>query len=79
MLVLGASSTGKSSLKHLIVHDTPKAVRTSTAVVDRPVVTVSSKQYAVGEGTCAKQLVDSDVMRKSIQIVKACDEDQYSR
>ena len=80
-VIVGASATGKSSLKHLMVHDTPKAVKTSTAVIDTPaVVTVSSEQYAVEEGTSAWQLVDSDVMGKSIQecvTAKASDEGQY--
>ena len=80
-IIAGASATGKSSLKHLLVHDTPKAVKTSTAVIDTPaVVTVSTEQYAVEEGTFAWQLVDSDVMGKSIQecvTAKAYDEDQY--
>ena len=77
-IIVGASAMGKSSLKHLLVHDTPKAVKTSIAVIDTPVVTVSSEQYAVEEGTCAWQLVDSDVMGKSMQTAKAYDEDQYS-
>ena len=80
-VIVGASSTGKSSLKHLMVHDTPKAVKTSTAVMDTPaVVTVSSEQYAVEEGTSGWQLVNSDVMGKSIQecvSAKAYDEGQY--
>ena len=80
-VIVGASATGKSSLKHLMVHDTPKAVKTSTAVIDTPaVVSVSSEQYTVERGTSAWQLVDSDVMGKSIQecvTAKAYDEDQY--
>ena len=82
-VIVGASATGKSSLKHLMVHDTPKAVKTSTAVIDTPaVVTVSSEQYAVERGTSAWQLVDSDVMGKSIQecvTSKAYDEGQYPK
>ena len=80
-VIVGVSATGKSSLKHLLVHHTPKAVKTSTAVIDTPaVVIVSSEQYAVEEGTSAWQLVDSDVMGKSIQecvTAKAYDEGQY--
>ena len=82
-VIVGASATGKSSLKHLMVHDTPKAVKTSTAVIDTPaIVTVSSEQYAVEEGTSAWQLVDSDVMGKSIQecvTAKAYDDGQYPK
>ena len=63
----GPSAVGKSSLKHLLVHNTPKAVKTSTAVMDTPeVVTISSEQYAVEGGTSAWQLVGDDVMGKSL-------------
>ena len=82
-VIVGASATGKSSLKHLMVHDTPKAVKTSTAVIDTPaVVSVSSEQYAVEEGTSAWQLVDSDVMGRSIQecvTAKAYDKGRYPK
>ena len=80
-IIVGPPATGKSSLKHLLVHNTPKAVKTSTAVVATPeVVTASSEQYAVGGGTSAWQLVSSDVMGRSLQacvIDKAYDEGQY--
>ena len=56
---------GKSSLKHLLVHNTPKAVTTSAAVMDTPEV-VRSERYTVGESTSAWQLADSDIMRKSL-------------
>ena len=67
-IIVGPSAVGKSTLKHLLVHNKPKVVKTSTAVVEKPeVVTVSSEQYAVGGDTSAWQLVDNDVMGKSIQ------------
>ena len=79
--MVGASAAEKSFPKHPLVYNTPKAVKTSTAVIDTPaVVSVSSEQYAVEEGTSAWQLVDSDVMGRSIQecvSAKAYDEDQY--
>ena len=63
----GTSAVGKSSLKHLLVHNTPKAFKTSTAVMATPeVVTISSEQYAVEGGSSAWQLVDDDVMGKSL-------------
>ena len=72
---------GKSSLKHFLVHNAPKAVKTSTAVIDMPeVVSTSAEQYAVGEGTSAWQLVSNDVMGKSLHEVvrsKSYDEGQY--
>ena len=80
-IIVGPSATGKSTLKHLLVHNTPKAVKTSTAAVATPeVVTVSSEQYAVGGGTSAWQLVSSDVMGRSLRACvtdKAYDEGQY--
>ena len=66
-IFIGPSAAGKSSLKHLLVHNTPKAVKTSTAIMDSPeVVSVSSEQYVVNGGSCAWQLVDDDTMRKSL-------------
>ena len=66
-IFVGPPELGKFSLKHLLVHNTPKAVKTSTAVMDTPeVVSFSSEQYTVGETTSAWQLVNSDVMRKSL-------------
>ena len=80
-ILVGASAVGKSSLKHILVHGTPKAVKTSTAVIDTPaVVTVTTEQYAVGGGTSAWQLVSSDVMGSSLQecvTAEAYDEGQY--
>ena len=80
-IIVGPSATGKSSLKHILVHNTPKAVKTSTAAVATPeVVTVSSEQYAVGGGTSAWQLVSSDVMGRSLRVCvtdQAYDEGQY--
>ena len=80
-IIVGPSATGKSTLKHLLVHNTPKAVKTSTAAVATPeIVTVSSEQYAVGGGTSAWQLVSSDVMGRSLRACvtdKAYDKGQY--
>ena len=81
-IFVGASAAVKSTLKHLLVHNTPKAVKTSTVVVEKPVVvTVSSQQYTVQETTSAWRLVNSDVMWRSLQAcvnAKAYDKDQYS-
>ena len=66
-IFIGSSAVGKTSLKHLLVHNTPKAMKTSTAVMDTPeVVSYSSEQYAVDGDTTAWQLVDDDVMGKSL-------------
>ena len=72
-IFVGPSAVGKSSLKHLLVHNTPKAVKTSTAVIDTPEVVTkrsdmefSCEQYAVEEGTSAWQPVNSDIMKNSL-------------
>ena len=80
-IFIGPTESGKSTLKHLLVHNTPKEVKTSTAVMATPeVVTMragsevtkqtdedfSAEQYVVGESTSAWQLVDSDVMKKAL-------------
>ena len=54
-------------MKHLLVHNTPKAVKESTGVIDTPeVISVSSEQYAVEDGSSAWQMVNSDIMRQSL-------------
>ena len=68
-IFIGPTESGKSTLKHLLVHNKPKAAETSTGVMDTPEVVTkhfSSEQYAVGESTSAWQLVDSDVMKKAL-------------
>ena len=80
---VGPPESGKSTLKHLLVHNAPKAVKTSTPVVEKPeVIAISSEQYAVEGGTSAPLLVTNDVMGRSIQAcvtAKAYDEGQYPR
>ena len=60
-------------MKHLLVHNTPKTVKTSTAALETPEVVTkrsamefSSEQYAVQEGTSAWQPVSSDIMKNSL-------------
>ena len=54
--------------RHQAVHNTPKAVRRSTAVADTPeVVNISSEQYAVEGFTSAWLLVSNDVKDKPPQ------------
>ena len=81
-IFIGPPESGKSTLKHLLVHNTPKAAKKSTAVLETPevvtkrptpeVVTkqtneeISAEQYVVGESTSAWQLVDSDIMMKAL-------------
>ena len=72
-ILVGPSAAGKSTVKHLLVHNAPKEVMTSTAVLETPEVVTkrsamefSSEQYAVQEGTSAWQPVSSDVMKNSL-------------
>ena len=60
-------------MKHLLVHNAPKEVKTSTAALETPEVVTkrsamdfSSEQYAVQEGTSAWQPVSSDIMKNSL-------------
>ena len=60
-------------MKHLLVHNAPKAVKTSTAALETPEVVTKrsamdflSEQYAVQEGTSAWQPVSSDIMKNSL-------------
>ena len=72
-ILVGPSAAGKSTVKHLLVHNAPKAVKTSTAALETPEVATkrsamecSSEQYAVQEGTFAWQSVSSDIMKNSL-------------
>ena len=80
-VICGPPAAGKSSLKHLLVHNKPKAVKTSTAIMDTPdVVSTSAEQYTVEGGTSAWQKVSDDIMGKSLhQCVrsKSYDAGQY--
>ena len=60
-------------MKHLLVHNEPKAVKKSTAalatpevVTKRSTIEFSSEQYALQEGTSAWQPVSSDIMKNSL-------------
>ena len=52
-VLVGPPASGKSTVKHFLVHNEPKAV-------------ISSEQYAVQEGTSAWQPVSSDIMKNSL-------------
>ena len=60
-------------MKHLLVHNMPKVVKTSTAALETPEVVTkrsamefSSEQYAVQEVTSAWQPVSSNIMKNSL-------------
>ena len=78
-IFVGPSAAGKSTLKHLLVHNKPnKAITTSTAVMATPEVVTkrsdkdtSFEHYVVGGNTSAWQPVDSDVMKKALRALIA--------
>ena len=71
----GPPGKGKSCLKHLLVHDKPKEVKTSTGVMEKPdVVTISAEKYAV-EGTSVWLPLTDDKMASSIK--SSCQKRQY--
>ena len=83
----GPPGKGKSCLKHLLVHDKPKEVKTSTGVMEKPdVVTISAEKYAV-EGTSVWLPLADDEMASSIKSCQTCKyhipedgpEDQYDK
>ena len=64
----GPPGKGKSCLKHLLVHNKPKEVKTSTGVMEKPdVVTISAEKYAV-EGTSVWLALTDDKMASSIRL-----------
>ena len=72
-ILVGPSASGKSTVKHLLVHNAPKAVKVSTAALETPEVVTkqsaldfSSEQYSVQEGTSSWQPVSSDIMKNSL-------------
>ena len=71
----GPPGKGKSCLKHLLVHDKPKKVKTSTGLMEKPdVVTISAEKYAV-EGTSVWLPLTDDKMASSIK--SSCQKRQY--
>ena len=71
----GPPGKGKSCLKHLLVHDKPKEVKTSTGVMEKPdVVTISAEKYAV-EGTSEWLPLTDEKMASSIK--SSCQKRKY--
>ena len=74
-ILAGPPGKGKSCLKHLLVHDKPKEVKTSTGVMEKPdVVTISAEKYAM-EGTSVWLPLTDDKMASSIK--SSCQKRQY--
>ena len=71
----GPPGKGKSCLKHLLVHDKPKEVKTSTGVIEKPdVVTISAEKYAV-KGTSVWLPLTDEKMASSIK--SSCQKRKY--
>ena len=71
----GPPGKGKSCLKHLLIHDKPKEVKTSTGVMEKPdVVTISAEKCAV-EGTSVWLPLTDDKMASSIK--SSCQKRMY--
>ena len=71
----GPPGVGKSCLKHLLVHNKPKEVKSSTHVMEKPdVVTISAEEYEV-EGTCVWLPLTNEKRASSIR--SACQNHKY--
>ena len=74
-IIMGPPATGKSCLKHLLVHNKPKEVKISTPVMAKPeVVSISAEKYAV-EGTTVWLPLSDEKMACSIR--SSCLSRQY--
>ena len=75
-IFMGPPATGKSSLKHLLVHDESKVIATSTPVLETPaIVSLSSEQFAAKEASSSWKVVSDESMASSIRI--ACRGHEY--
>ena len=75
IIIMGPPATGKSCLKHLLVHNKPKEVKISTPVMAKPeVVSISAEKYAV-EGTSVWLPLSDEKMACSIRL--SCLSRQY--
>ena len=74
-IIMGPPATGKSCLKHLLVHNKPKEVKISTPVMAKPeVVSISAEKCAV-EGTSVWLPLSDEKMACSIR--SSCLSRQY--
>ena len=74
-IIMGPPATGKSCLKHLLVHNKPKEVKISTPVMAKPeIVSISAEKCAV-EGTSVWLPLSDEKMACSIR--SSCLSRQY--
>ena len=71
-IFIGPSANGKSTLKHLLVHDESVDITRSTPVLETPaIVSLSSEQFAAKGASSSWKVVSDDSMAACIRI--ACD------
>ena len=75
---MGPPAAGKSSLKHLLVHNESKVINTSTPVLETPaIVSLSSEQFAAQEASSSWKVVSDESMSACIRIACRTCEYQY--
>ena len=73
---MGPPAAGKSSLKHLLVHNESKVINTSTPVLETPaIVSLSSEQFAAQEASSSWKVVSDESMATCVRI--ACRRQEY--
>ena len=75
-IFIGPSANGKSTLKHLLVHDESVDITRSTPVLETPaIVSLSSEQFAAKEASSSWKVVSDESMAACIRI--ACRRRDY--
>ena len=75
---MGPPAAGKSSLKHLLVHNKSKVINTSTPVLETPaIVSLSSEQFAAQEASSSWKVVSDESMAACVRIACRTCEYQY--
>ena len=77
-IFIGPSANGKSTLKHLLVHDESVDITRSTPVLETPaIVSLSSEQFAAKEASSSWKVVSDESMAACIRIACRSQEYQY--
>ena len=67
-LFVGPSGTGKSSLRHLLVHGKSKEIATSTPVMETPDILVFGEHYTANEGGSVWKPVSESCLNQSVKV-----------
>ena len=68
-IFIGPSANGKSTLKHLLVHDESVDITRSTPVLETPaIVSLSSEQFAAKEASSSWKVVSDESMAACVRI-----------